>query len=340
MSCAGCGAQIAPGSSRCPRCAALLDISVVTGVRTPPPDGGDSPTLVPGSVSSSAGQSGRHADLATSFAAAPFSDYADAPTGFIPPPGDAAATAGSHAATLTADSAAGPLQPGQAFGPRYHIIRALGVGGMGAVYQAWDAELGVSVAIKVIRPDVMADPSAAAEIERRFKRELLLARQVTHENVVRIHDLGDINGIKYITMPYVDGSDLSTVLKRGRLPIDRVLRMARSVVSGLVAAHKAGVVHRDLKPANIMINAEDQAMIMDFGIARSTGAPTAHAVPGAATIVRNLKSSTARLDATVFGAVVGTVEYMAPEQAKGIHVDQRADVYAFGLILYDLLTGE
>jgi serine/threonine protein kinase len=116
-------------------------------------------------------------------------------------------------------------------------------------YQAWDAELGVSVAIKVIRPEVMADPTAAAEVERRFKRELLLARQVTHKNVVRIHDLGEINGIKYITMPYVDGADLSTILKReGRLPVPKVLRIARAVVSGLVEAHKVGVVHRDLKP--------------------------------------------------------------------------------------------
>src|SRR5215475_776592 len=251
---------------------------------------------------------------------------------------DLAATIAPVAARTDVDE--GPLAPGLAFGARYHIIRLLGSGGMGAVYHAWDAELEVSVAIKVIRPEIMADSTTAAEVERRFKRELLLARQVTHKNVVRIHDLGDINGIKYITMPYVDGADLATLLKReGRLPIERVMRIARSVVSGLVEAHKAGVVHRDLKPANIMINADDDAMIMDFGIARSTGAPTGHAVPGADTIARSLKSSTARLDATVFGAVVGTVEYMAPEQAKGISVDQRADIYAVGLILYDLLVG-
>src|SRR6185436_12559527 len=102
----------------------------------------------------------------------------------------------------------------QAFGSRYHIIRPVGVGGMGAVYQAWDAELGVAVALKVIRPDVMADPVAAAEVERRFKRELLLARQVTHKNVVRIHDLGEIEGIKYITMSYVEGSDLASMMTR------------------------------------------------------------------------------------------------------------------------------
>jgi serine/threonine protein kinase/tetratricopeptide (TPR) repeat protein len=234
----------------------------------------------------------------------------------------------------------GPLESGSAFGARYHIIRLLGIGGMGAVYQAWDAELGVAVALKVIRPEVMADPTTAAEIERRFKRELLLARQVTHKNVVRIHDLGEINGIKFITMPYVAGADLATILKSdGRLPVPRVMAIARAVVAGLVEAHKVGVVHRDLKPANIMIGAEDEAMIMDFGIARSTGAPVPGPIPGANTIVRNLNRAAANQNATVLGAVVGTVEYMAPEQARGVHVDQRADVYAFGLILYDMLVG-
>src|SRR5256885_840044 len=147
----------------------------------------------------------------------------------------------------------GPLRPGQTFGPRYHIIRLLGVGGMGAVYHAWDSELAVSVAIKVIRPEIMANPTAGADVERRFKRELLLARQVTHTNVVRIHDLGEIDRIKYITMSYVNGVDLATKLKElGRLPVDAVMPLARAIVSGLVAAHAAGVVHRDLKPANIM----------------------------------------------------------------------------------------
>jgi tRNA A-37 threonylcarbamoyl transferase component Bud32 len=162
----------------------------------------------------------------------------------------------------------GPLEVGQSFGPRYHIIRMLGVGGMGAVYQAWDAELGVAVAIKVIRPEVMADPAMGAEVSRRFKQELLLARQVTHKNVVRIHDLGDIDGIKYITMSYVEGTDLSTIIKRdGKRSVPDLLHIARAVISGLVAAHAAGVVHRDLKPANIMIGKDGEALIMDFGIA-------------------------------------------------------------------------
>jgi len=245
----------------------------------------------------------------------------------------------------------GPLQPGQPFGPRYRVLRLLGAGGMGSVYQAWDAELSVAVAIKVIPPDATADPTAAATIERRFKRELLLARQVTHKNVVRIHDLGEIDGVKYITMPYVEGADLATTLRHaGALKPARALRIARGIVAGLVAAHKAGVVHRDLKPANIMIGGDGEPVIMDFGIARSTGA--APAAAPSTTLAGTTISPTGPLspptgtartpvvpEMTAFGAVMGTVEYMAPEQAKGLPADQRADVYAFGLILFDMLAG-
>src|SRR5205814_3512810 len=132
------------------------------------------------------------------------------------------------------------------------VIKLLGAGGMGAVYQAWDAELGVAVALKVIRSDRRG--SRSADAEKRFKTELLLARQVTHKHVVRIHDLGEIDSIKYITMPYVHGDDLGTLLRRdGKLPISRVMRLARQIADGLQAAHEAGVVHRDLKPPNIMI---------------------------------------------------------------------------------------
>jgi serine/threonine protein kinase/tetratricopeptide (TPR) repeat protein len=247
----------------------------------------------------------------------------------------------------------GPLEVGAAFGDRYHVIRLLGTGGMGAVYQAWDSELGVAVAIKVIRPDATADALVAGDVERRFKRELVLARQVTHKNVVRIHDLGEINGIKYITMPYVEGSDLATALRHaGQLAPARALKIARGIVAGLVAAHKAGVVHRDLKPANIMIDGDGEAVIMDFGIARSTtgSAVPRESVDTAATVkipvasrtpspkARNMMSA-ATAASTMVGTVVGTLEYMAPEQIKAANVDQRADIYAFGLILYDMLAG-
>jgi serine/threonine protein kinase/tetratricopeptide (TPR) repeat protein len=230
----------------------------------------------------------------------------------------------------------GPLEVGQKLG-RYRIIKLLGLGGMGAVYRAWDEELAVAVAVKIVRPEIATDPDAARDLEKRFKRELLLARQVTHPNVVRIHDMGEIGGIKFITMPYVDGVELSAILKEneGGLPVEQVLTVARGVVSGLVAAHRAGVVHRDLKPANIMVETgTGQAMIMDFGIARSSAAGDPAGTPGAHPPRDALASGL-----TMAGAIVGTLEYMAPEQFRGEAVDHRADVYAFGLILYDLLAG-
>jgi tetratricopeptide (TPR) repeat protein len=194
---------------------------------------------------------------------------------------------------------------------------------MGAVYQAWDDELGVAIALKVIRPGLRPDRTAAEEVERRFKRELLLARQVTHKNVVRIHDLGEVDGIKYITMPYVEGRDLSAVLREhGKLPVAQAVAIARQIAAGLQAAHDVGVVHRDLKPANIMIDG-DRAVIMDFGIARSTANDAETLLAGG----------------TVAGAVIGTLEYMAPEQGRGEVVDHRADIYAFGLIFCEMLVG-
>ena len=298
--CPHCGSSALPASGACPTCAHVFSFDEALTV------------------------------------AAPFLDIRNA--GTAGPLEDEAVTMAPGAARVDS-SDTGPLAVGQSFGSRYHIIRLLGTGGMGAVYQAWDAELGVAVAIKVIRPDVMADPVTAAEVGRRFKRELLLARQVTHTNVVRIHDLGDIDGIKYITMSYVEGTDLSTRLKReGKQSVQETLRIARSVVGGLVAAHAADVVHRDLKPANIMIGVDGQALIMDFGIALSTGDPTGGATAGRGN-PDTMRRSGAEYTATTSGTIVGTLEYMAPEQGAGQPVDQRADIYAFGLILYDMLLG-
>ena len=244
------------------------------------------------------------------------------------------------------------FSPGQAFGPRYKILRLLGVGGMGSVYLAWDEELAVEVALKVIRPEAVADPTTARAVERRFKRELLLARQVTHRNVVRIHDLGEIEGVKYITMTCVDGEDLATMLKREKtLPLSRALDVARQVASGLQAAHDAGVIHRDLKPANIMLDRAGHAVIMDFGIALSSNReahPTLAAIDGesATTFGTPGRPGPATAPAshggtalTARGDIVGTPEYMSPEQSAGRRVDHHTDIYAFGLILTEMLTG-
>ncbi|WP_239491826.1 protein kinase [Luteitalea sp. TBR-22] len=248
-------------------------------------------------------------------------------------PGRPATAAGGQAGDLV----------GKQLGERYHIIKLLGAGGMGAVYQALDNELGVAVAIKTVRKELAADPETAQLLERRFKQELLLARKVTHRNIVRVHDIGELDGVKYITMPYLQGEDLATVLKReGKLPVERVLKLARTVISGLAAAHDAGVVHRDLKPANIMVAPDGEGLVMDFGVARSTESGiAADAVVAAnfATESGTDPGATRMAEQTQSGMIVGTIEYMAPEQSRGEAVDQRADIYAFGLILYDLLLG-
>jgi tetratricopeptide (TPR) repeat protein len=319
MTCPKCGAATPPGAAFCATCGAPQKASgVVTGVLTPP--GAD---LTP----AGADVTGFEFDQTIGIVPAPHTVHTtpDAFDATLAQPAGARTLTSAFAGTTAGNSmtvtGGGPRQssmfgPGQTIGTRYHIIRLLGVGGMGAVYHAWDAELGVAVALKVIRADIGGDPEATAAIERQFKRELLLARQVTHKHVVRIHDLGDVDGVKYITMPYVQGADLATVLKQaGKLEIARALRYVIQIVDGLVAAHEAGVVHRDLKPANVMIDEEDQALIMDFGIARSSN--TAAGV----------------------SQVVGTLAYMAPEQAQAKPTDQRADVYALGMMFREMLIG-
>ena len=197
---------------------------------------------------------------------------------------------------------------------RYEILELLGQGGMGAVYKARDMELERFVALKLIRPDLANNP----EILRRFKQELILAREVSHRNVIRIFDLGQAEGFKFITMEFVEGRDLRAMLReRGKLSPDEAVRIIAQVCRALEAAHIAGVVHRDLKPQNIMLDAKDRVYVMDFGIAHSLETP----------------------GMTQTGALMGTPEYMSPEQAKGMKVDARSDLFALGIIFYELLTG-
>jgi tetratricopeptide (TPR) repeat protein len=218
-------------------------------------------------------------------------------------------------ATRTGLHAHADLQTGAVLAGRFRIESLLGVGGMGVVYRATDLSLDVPVALKLLRPELASRPEAF----ERFRQELLLARQVSNPHVVRIHDIGQHEGRWLISMDYIEGEALDRRLDReGRMAPVEALRIARQVALGLGAAHARGVVHRDLKPANILIDREGNAYVNDFGVARS------------------LVSS----GMTQSGSVVGTPDYLSPEQARGETVDPRSDLYALGLILYEMLSGE
>jgi tetratricopeptide (TPR) repeat protein len=224
------------------------------------------------------------------------------------------------------DSSSGPPNPifaaigatvleiGTVLGGRYQIEKLLGMGGMGAVYQAHDLEVDRSLGLKVIRPDLASNPAILA----RFKQELVLARQVTHRNIVRIYDLNEADGVKFITMEFIEGEDLRTILAReGKLTPQEAVSIMLQACSGLQAAHAEGVIHRDLKPSNIMRDTSGRVVIMDFGLAKTVQSD----------------------GMTQTGMMLGTMEYMSPEQALGSELDARSDLFTIGLIFYELLTG-
>ena len=210
-------------------------------------------------------------------------------------------------------SAGQPVLPlGTLLARRYEILALLGEGGMGAVYKANDRELNRPVALKVIRPDLARNQS----IVERFKQELLLAREVTHKNVIRIYDLGESDGLRFITMEFVEGEDLRSLLLRKKLSPEESVEIIQQVCRALEAAHTTGVIHRDLKPQNIMRDKSGRILVMDFGLARTLQGD----------------------GMTQTGALLGTMDYMSPEQALGKPLDQRSDIFAIGLIFYELLT--
>ncbi len=206
------------------------------------------------------------------------------------------------------------LSPGSILGGRYRILDEIGSGGMGRVYKALDLELEVPVALKVIRPEY----ASADGIVERFKKEITIARKVTHRNVARIYDFGDAEGVKYISMEYLEGQDLARIIERDApLPIEKIVSILRQCCAALSEAHAMGIVHRDLKPHNVMIDAAGDVRLMDFGIAMSQESK----------------------GLTRTGAIVGTPEYMSPEQAEGKKVDHRSDIYSLGITIYEALTG-
>lgn len=284
MKCPRCGLPTAPNSTVCTQCMTPLPVGA-SGIAAPVLGGASSGT-----------------------AAAPALDETFTGTGRE-----------SWETHPRADAVAGQspeaLEIGTVLANRYEIVRRIGEGGMGAVYQARDLELNRVVALKVIRPSLAKNP----EILSRFKQELILARQVTHKNVIRIYDLAEFDGIRFITMDFIDGRDLKSVLRaNGKFEPRQAAEIVEQICRGLEAAHSEAVIHRDLKPQNIMMDRSGKITVMDFGIARST-------VPGGMTHT---------------GAIIGTPEYMSPEQAKGEQLDARSDLFSLGIIFYELLTGD
>ena len=206
------------------------------------------------------------------------------------------------------------LTTGSTFAGRYQIIEELGKGGMGKVYRVLDKKLNEEVALKLIRPEVSSDKQT---IER-FNNELKLARKIAHRNVGKMYELMEDAGTHFITMEYVPGQDLRGLIRQmGRLTTGKAVSIAGQICEGLEEAHRLGVVHRDLKPGNILIDRDGNAKIMDFGIARSL---SGKGITGA-------------------GVMIGTPEYMSPEQVEGKEVDERSDIYSLGIVLYEMVTG-
>jgi TolB-like protein len=218
-------------------------------------------------------------------------------------------------ATKTLETPLLELTRGATFADRYEIIEELGKGGMARVYRAYDRKIEEDIALKLIKSDISAD----AQTIERFRNELKLARKITHRNVCRMYDLNEEDGTHYITMEYIPGEDLKTLIKRmGKIPSEKSISIAKQVCKGLIEAHRIGIIHRDLKPQNIMIDRLGNARIMDFGIAHSV----------------QVKGVTAD------GMAIGTPDYMSPEQVKGQEADQRSDIYSLGVTFYEMLTGK
>ena len=207
----------------------------------------------------------------------------------------------------------GRFLPGRLLAGRYRIIALLGKGGMGEVYRADDLTLGQPVALKFLFEEASRDEA----LLERFRNEVRLSRRVSHPNVCRVYDVGEVDGHTFFTMEYVDGEDLASLLRRiGRLPADKAVEIARQLCAGLAAAHAKGVLHRDLKPANIMLDGRGQVVVTDFGLAG---------------LVDQIPGSDVRS---------GTPAYMAPEQLEGKEVNVKTDVYSLGLVLYEIFTGK
>ncbi len=288
MKCSSCAHELPDGAAFCPACATPVDFSstpTVTRVESP------------AARAIRAGRNDRSDDAAC---AAP-----------SPPRGEPGAQrTPSH---LSNSGFEARYVPGTTLADRYRIVSPLGKGGMGEVYRAEDLKLGQTVALKFLPQSLARNEEALA----RFTREVRLARQVSHPNVCRVFDIGETDGQTFLTMEFVDGEDIASLMRRiGRLPADKALEIARQVCAGLAAAHEHGIIHRDLKPANIMLDGRGRARITDFGLAGLSS---------------EMKGEDAR---------AGTPAYMSPEQFSGGEITAKSDLYSLGLVMYEIFTGK
>jgi len=300
MNCPSCDRENSPTAVRCAHCG----VPLISGADDHTMDS-PGPDRLPGTSESSPQRQPSRASAAAAAAKTP-------PTN---PP--ISRTPSQARSTGSRSIRSGLFEPGEELGPRFVIEALLGEGGMGRVYKAYDRELDRYIGLKVLLPDLANDP----QIIQRFKHELLLASRISHKNILRIHDLSEADGVKFITMAFVDGEDLHNILKKERpLPLDRALKFARQLCAALEAAHHEGVVHRDFKPHNVLVGTGDQVFVSDFGLATSF--------------------ETAKMGMTRSGAFVGTPRYMSPEQVEGGTIDHRSDLYSLGLVMYEMVTGD
>src|SRR5262245_24149620 len=218
------------------------------------------------------------------------------------------------------------LQIGQQLGS-YEITSLLGKGGMGEVYRARDTKLKREVAVKVLPDEFTLDPERTA----RFQREAEVLASLNHTNIAVIHDVQEANGARFLIMELVEGETLADRIARGPIPLDEALAIAKQICQALQAAHEKGIIHRDLKPSNVKILPDDKVKVLDFGLAKAI-----ENIPSNPTLTN---SPTLSMAATGGGMILGTAAYMSPEQARGRRADQRSDIWAFGCLLYEMLTG-
>ena len=220
------------------------------------------------------------------------------------------------------------MTPGTRLGP-YEVIALLGAGGMGEVYRARDAKLNREVALKILPEAVASDPDRLA----RFTREAQTLAALNHPNIGAIYGIEESQAIRALVMELIEGDDLSVLIARGPMPLDELLPIARQIAEALEAAHDHGIIHRDLKPANIKVRSDGTVKVLDFGLAKALD-------PTAGSSVSAMNSPTLSMHATQAGIILGTAAYMSPEQAKGKVVDRRGDIWSFGVVLYEMLTGQ